>query len=100
LKCSNASVESIKPNRLVSTIWNKASVNSNIHDLIIIILWDIIRNIILIYIVVNNVFMGRDFIKRPSQIEPDLREVFTQKTAEPLPYNETDPIDDDNELMG
>jgi hypothetical protein len=43
--------------------------------------------------------MGQDFIKRLSQIEPDLREVLTQETAEPLSYNQTDLIDDDNELM-
>jgi hypothetical protein len=40
--------------------------------------------------------MGQEFIKRPSQIEPDLREVLMQKT---LSYNESDLIDDDNELI-
>ena len=43
--------------------------------------------------------MVEEFIKRPSQIELDLREVLTQKTAEPLSYNESDLIYDDNELI-
>jgi hypothetical protein len=57
------------------------------------------RNIILIYIVVNDMLMGEEFIRCPSQVEPDLREVHIQKTAEPLSYNESELIDDDNELI-
>jgi hypothetical protein len=43
--------------------------------------------------------MDQELIKRPSQLEPDLREVLMQKNAEPLSYNESDLIDDDNDLI-
>jgi hypothetical protein len=60
------------------------------------------RNIILIYIVVNDILMGKEFFGFPSQekeVEPDLREVPIQKTAEPLSYDESELIGDDNELI-
>jgi hypothetical protein len=43
--------------------------------------------------------MDQEFIKRPSQIEADVREGLMQKTAEPPSYNESDLIHDDNELI-
>jgi hypothetical protein len=40
--------------------------------------------------------MDQEFIKRPSQLEPNLREVLKEKTAEPLFYDESDLIDDEH----
>jgi hypothetical protein len=43
--------------------------------------------------------MDQEFINCPSAIQSALRQVLMQKTAEPLSYNESDLIDDDNELI-